>query len=54
MEVLLQGLSKHFGDVVAVDNLTVEIEDGSLVGLLGPSGCGKSNRSPPGARRVPR
>jgi multiple sugar transport system ATP-binding protein len=42
MEVLLQGLSKHFGDVVAVDSLTVEVEDGSLVGLLGPSGCGKS------------
>jgi multiple sugar transport system ATP-binding protein len=42
MEVRLEGLSKHFGSVIAVDDLSVTIEDGSLVGLLGPSGCGKS------------
>ncbi len=42
MEVRLEGLSKHFNKVVAVDALTLTIEDGKLIGLLGPSGCGKS------------
>ena len=50
MEVILQNLTKKFpargkgnkGEVTAVDNFTLTIEDGELVGLLGPSGCGKS------------
>ncbi len=49
MKVVLQELTKKFpnrskksNDVVAVDNCSFEIPDGSLVGLLGPSGCGKS------------
>ena len=50
MKVELQNLTKVFPsrnkksgeDVVAVNNFTFTIPDGSLVGLLGPSGCGKS------------
>ena len=50
MKIVLENLTKKFpnrnkkdgGDVVAVDNFTFEIPDGTLVGLLGPSGCGKS------------
>ena len=50
MKIVLENLTKKFpnrnkkdgGDVVAVDNFSFEIPDGSLVGLLGPSGCGKS------------
>lgn len=42
MNVRLDGITKTFGEVVAVDNLSVTVDDGNLVGLLGPSGCGKS------------
>jgi ABC-2 type transport system ATP-binding protein len=35
-------LSKHFGDEVAVDDLTFEVPQGSIFGFIGPSGCGKT------------
>ena len=35
-------MSKHFNDVLAVDDLTLEIPSGSFFALLGPSGCGKT------------
>ncbi|HJM27238.1 MAG TPA: ABC transporter ATP-binding protein, partial [Acidimicrobiales bacterium] len=38
----LQGVTKHFGGVVAVDNLDLDIHDGEFFSLLGPSGCGKT------------
>jgi multiple sugar transport system ATP-binding protein len=42
MKVKLEGLTKKFGAIVAVDNFTVQFESGKLTALLGPSGCGKS------------
>ena len=49
MKVTLENLTKTFPgfrrkspDVTAVNDVSVEIPDGKLVGLLGPSGCGKS------------
>jgi ABC-type Fe3+/spermidine/putrescine transport system ATPase subunit len=40
--VTLSGLTKRFGDSVAVDDLHLDIDDGEFVSLLGPSGCGKT------------
>ncbi len=50
MKVVLENLTKKFpnrnkkshDDVVAVNDFSFEIPDGTLIGLLGPSGCGKS------------
>jgi ABC-2 type transport system ATP-binding protein len=36
------GLTKQFGDEVVVDDLHLEIDHGTIVGLIGPSGCGKT------------
>ena len=41
-KVVIEHLTKHFGDVVAVDDLTLEIVDREFLTLLGPSGCGKT------------
>lgn len=36
------GLTKRFGEIVAVDNLSLEINQGEIFGFLGPNGAGKS------------
>ncbi len=40
--VIFKNISKHFGQVKAVDDVSFEIEDGEFICLLGPSGCGKT------------
>jgi multiple sugar transport system ATP-binding protein len=40
--IRLNGVTKAFGAVRAVDDITLEIEDGEFLVLVGPSGCGKS------------
>jgi spermidine/putrescine transport system ATP-binding protein len=41
-DVRLEGVTKRFDEVVAVDDLSLEIPHGSFFALLGPSGCGKT------------
>ncbi len=40
--IRLENLTKHFGDVHAVNELDLEVPHGSFTALLGPSGCGKT------------
>jgi sulfate transport system ATP-binding protein len=40
--IVVNDVSKNFGDFVAVDNVSLTVPDGSLTALLGPSGSGKS------------
>ncbi len=40
--VSIKSLTRRFGDVVAVNDLNLEIPSGDLVAFLGPSGCGKT------------
>jgi sulfate transport system ATP-binding protein len=42
MSIVVEGARKQFGDFVALDDVSIEVPDGSLTALLGPSGSGKS------------
>jgi sulfate/thiosulfate transport system ATP-binding protein len=42
MSITVTNATKRFGDFVALDDVTLEVPDGSLTALLGPSGSGKS------------
>ena len=42
IDVRLDRITKRFDDVVAVDDISLEIEHGSFFAMLGPSGCGKT------------
>ena len=41
-QVLLKNVTKRFGNVVAVNNISLDIKDKEFIVLVGPSGCGKS------------
>lgn len=41
-DVVLEGITKRFGPVIAVNDLSLKINDGEFLFLLGPSGCGKT------------
>lgn len=39
---VVEGISKYFGKIVALDNVSFEIEKGEILGYLGPNGAGKT------------
>ncbi|MAO89350.1 MAG: ABC transporter ATP-binding protein, partial [Dehalococcoidia bacterium] len=41
-KLVLKNVNKNYGSVVAVDDLSLTIEEGEFITLLGPSGCGKT------------
>jgi len=43
MLLRVRGLTKHFGESKAVDNIDLDIKKGELLGLIGPNGSGKTN-----------
>jgi branched-chain amino acid transport system ATP-binding protein len=38
----VSGLTKHFGGIVAVDDVSFNVHEGEILGIIGPNGCGKS------------
>ncbi|OHD67299.1 MAG: ABC transporter [Spirochaetes bacterium RBG_16_49_21] len=40
--ITVQGITKKFGDITAVNNITFSIREGEITGLLGPNGAGKT------------
>ncbi len=38
----VEGLSKRFGGIAAVDGVSFAVEEGEILGIIGPNGCGKS------------
>ena len=45
--VQMREVSKRFGEVKAVDNVTLDVPQGSIFGFIGPSGCGKTTTIQP-------
>ncbi len=40
--IIFEGVTRRFGDHVALEDVSLQVPEGSLFGLVGPSGCGKT------------
>ena len=40
--IIIQNLTKSYGSIEAIENISFEVEDGELFGLIGPDGAGKT------------
>jgi len=40
--IYAEGLTKRFGDLTAVDRISLDVEEGEVFGFLGPNGAGKT------------
>ena len=40
--IQMEGVSRHFGDLVAVRDVSLSVPQGSILGMIGPSGSGKT------------
>ena len=41
-QLKLDGVTKYYGSVLAVDDFSLDVDTGEFITLLGPSGCGKT------------
>ena len=42
LQIDLKNISKHFGNVHAVNDISLKVQKGSILSIVGPSGCGKT------------
>jgi NitT/TauT family transport system ATP-binding protein len=42
LELIVEGVGHRYGDLVALENIDLQVREGEILALIGPSGCGKS------------